>query len=127
MKQERRKGDRTYPDDIEMEVGQSSYKIYNLSPTGFCIFSTDPKAFTIGDVLSPIKLEFIEGEESAMGQVMHVTQFSEGKQLKRKLWMVGIKFLFQEDNDSYFRKQFEELNREFQLGANSLFSDEEDQ
>ncbi len=113
---EKRVDDRLYFEEetLEMEVDKQAYQIYNLSPTGFCVFSKSREAFRVGDVLSPIRIEFIEGWEAATGQVMHITPM---KDITRKLWMVGIKFIFQKNNDEYFRKQFDDLSNTYGIGA----------
>lgn len=96
---DRRSDDRVYYDiDIGLEVGSKLYRIYNLSPSGFCMFVTDPNTFKVGDVISPIEMEFLEGGQVSVGKVKHVSPFPKVKN-KKDVWIVGIKFLFPGDED----------------------------
>ena len=120
---ERRENSRSYHEgSIGLEIDSTYYPVHSLSSTGFSMYAKDSKLFKVGDVLQPIRLVFIRGGETVIGQVVHVTQAEE-------LWTVGVKFVFPEDDNEYFRRQYEDLDKDHDINKaiRDILEDEDEE
>jgi hypothetical protein len=108
---ERRTSERIKLIPAKIWVSSELFSIYNINQNGFCFFCNRENAFEKGDVLSPIKVIFREGEESVSGRVVHVTLAVDRKH--EKIWMVGVKFIFPEDYK--FKEEYKKLDEEYDI------------
>ena len=103
MREKRSYGRVLQEEGVEFEYDASSFPIYNLSSTGFCILTNQPDVFKVGQILEEIRLVFLEEGETTSGQVIHITPYLEED---LNTYMIGIKFIIPENDEEYFRSQY---------------------
>lgn len=92
--------------EIELRIDGKDYTVYNLSSNGFGFFIDDPNEFQIGDILSPITFVYEDKKETITGKIVHITSLAKESPKAPDVWVVGLQFLFSEEERTYYLQQF---------------------
>ena len=107
MRKDKRNQDRRLEDlrSVSLTIDNETYRLKDLSPAGFSFITGDPNDFKVGEILSPITLGFDLHNDVIVGKIVHITSMPDS----RNRWIVGLKFLFSEDEREYFNELLKQI------------------